>query len=98
MAQRRDRQPVQRSGNSIGLRFPDGSVRTMPIEAVDPVTSDLCCFCGESLENSDSERILLSARWLDDGRERTQSWEAHRACLAARMHESSSGTGPFFGD
>jgi hypothetical protein len=63
-----------------------------------PVTADLCCFCGRSVDGSDPERVRLSAGWLDAGNERTQSWAAHRDCLADRMHESVTGAGPFFGD
>jgi hypothetical protein len=99
MAQRRDRPPVQRSGSSIGLRFPDGSVRAMPMgAAADAATADSCCFCGESVEDSDAERVYVSVRWIEDERERTQGWNAHRTCLAERINDAVAGTGPFFGD
>jgi hypothetical protein len=97
MAQRRDRPPVQRSGSSIDIRLPDGTIKTMPLDVPEgSVTSDACCFCGQSVEARD--RIQLSVGWLDDGREREQSWDAHHDCLAKRMHESVVGTGPFFGN
>ena len=71
----------------------------MPLDALrGPVTSDICCFCGQSVEHSDSERIRLSVRWQDGGKERTQSWGAHHECVAERMRERVAGTGPFFGD
>ena len=53
---------------------------------------------GRAFVQAESEPIRLSARWTEEGNEQTQSWSAHRRCLAERMHESVSGTGPFFGD
>ena len=61
-----------------------------------PVTTDICCFCGRAVEPSDGNRIRLSVSWLDESSERTQSWDAHRDCLAERMHEAVAGTGPLF--
>jgi hypothetical protein len=98
MAQRRDRPPVQRSGSSIDVRLPDGTVKTVPVDALrGRAAPEVCCFCGLSVKHSGSERISLSVRWRDAGRERTQDWSAHRSCLAERMHETVSGAGPFFG-
>ena len=98
MGVRRERPPIERAAGSITLRLPDGTLKTMPVnEPRGPVTSDLCCFCGESVEQADAERIRLSARWLEDGQEQTQDWGAHHRCLAERMHPSVSGAGPFFG-
>ena len=99
MGVRRERPPVEQGGSSIRLRLPDGTVKTVPTGQLrGPVTADVCCFCGEDVEHTDGERIRLSARWVDDGQEKTQSWGAHRKCLAERMHDRVSGDGPFFGD
>lgn len=40
----------------------------------------------------------MSARWVEGGEEREQSWDAHRACFAERMDEALKGAGPFFVD
>ena len=98
MGVRRERPPIERAGSSIRLRLPDGSVREMPVDEMRaaPVDAELCCFCGKVVADEEGERIRVSARWTDRGDERTQSWEAHRACLAERIHDSVSGTGPFF--
>ena len=98
MGVRRERPPIERAGGSIRLRLPDGSVKEMPVEDMRaaPGDADVCCFCGESVGDEDGERIRVSARWVDHGDERTQSWGAHRACLEQRIHDSVSGTGPFF--
>jgi hypothetical protein len=98
MGVRRERPPIERAGSSIRLRLPDGSVKEMPVDEsrAAPVDDDLCCFCGESVGSDDDERIRVSARWVDRGDERTQSWGAHRACLEQRIHDSVSGAGPFF--
>jgi len=70
----------------------------MPVgEPRGPAHSDLCCFCGEGVEQSESGWIRLAARWVDGGQERTQSWSAHHGCLAGRIHPVAR-TGPFFGD
>jgi hypothetical protein len=63
-----------------------------------PVESGLCCFCGQSVEQEAPDRIRLGVRWLEDGREREQSWGAHRGCLLERLHEGVKGQGPFFGE
>jgi hypothetical protein len=70
----------------------------MPVDEVRaaPVDAEVCCFCGEDLGDDADQRIHVSARWTDGGDERTQSWGAHRACFAERIHDSVSGTGPFF--
>jgi len=99
MGVRRERPPVEHSGEGITLRLPDGTVKTMSVDDLRrPVTSEFCCFCGQSVEHSDPDRIRLSVRWVDGGEERTQSWGAHHNCLAERMDGSVTGTGPFFGD
>ena len=46
-----------------------------------------------SVEHSDSERSRNSARWVDEGRERTQGWGAHHACLAERCTTPSLARG-----
>jgi hypothetical protein len=97
MGVRRQRPPLERSASSFSVRFPDGTVKAMPVDdRRDPETPAPCCFCGEPLEQSDPERIRLSADWIDDGEERTQSWDAHHRCLALRMHDGVPGTGAFF--
>jgi hypothetical protein len=98
MSVRRERPPVQGSRNSITLRLPDGTVKTMPVREDRDEGDDVCCFCGESVEPADSGRISVLARWVDQGHDRTQAWDAHRKCFAERVHDSVSGTGPFFGD
>jgi hypothetical protein len=98
MGVRRERPPIELAGGSIRLRLPDGSVKEMPVDEVriEPVSDDICCFCGRSVSPDDGERIRVTAQWTDVGDEGTQSWGAHRACLAERIHEAVSGTGPFF--
>jgi hypothetical protein len=97
MAQRRVRPAVERSGG-LNIRLPDGTTMSMPIHAATGRTSDVCCFCGQGIEHTDSERIGIDARWEEGGNERQQSWGAHRKCLRERMHEAVMGEGPFFGD
>jgi hypothetical protein len=63
-----------------------------------PVTSEVCCFCGQGIGPSHSEHIRLGARWREDGRDCEQSWRAHRSCLLERLHDGVQGEGPFFGD
>ena len=70
----------------------------MPIRTATGQTSDLCCFCGRGIENTDPERTRIDARWEDGGDERHQSWIAHRTCLRERMHDAVIGQGPLFGD
>jgi hypothetical protein len=98
MGVRRERPPIELAGGSIRLRLPDGSVKEMPVDEVRiaPVADDICCFCGDSVGPGDGERIRVTAVWTDLGDEGTQSWGAHRACLATRIHDSVSGAGPFF--
>jgi hypothetical protein len=99
MGVRRERPAAERVGNSVRFRFPDGTTKTVPADDLRrPATADVCCFCGETVQHSDDERIRVSARWIDEGRERTQSWGAHHRCLAERMHGAVMGIGPFFGD
>lgn len=99
MGIRRERPPVEQSLNTIKVRFPDGTVKEMPVDDRRArATPGVCCFCGEVIEEADGERIGLSARWLEGGQERTQSWSAHRTCLAERMHGSAAAAGPFFGE
>jgi hypothetical protein len=100
MAQRRDRPPVQRSGESLNIRLPDGRTMSVPLSTSrGPSTADVCCFCGRSVEHSDNEYVRIGVRWIaEGGDERQQSWGAHHACLLERMHEGVKGHGPFFGD
>jgi hypothetical protein len=97
MGLRRERPSVARSGEGITLRLPDGTVKTMNVQdSRGPVAGELCCFCGEPVEQSSPGRIAVSVRWIDDGEERTQSWSAHGTCLSERMHAAVTGMGPFF--
>jgi len=97
MAKRRDQPALQTSGQTWQIRLPDGSVKQMPAEASrDAAPAHVCCFCGLDLGDSEPERVLVSARWAEDGEERSQSWGAHHRCLAERMHEAVAGAGPFF--
>jgi hypothetical protein len=82
VAQRRDQPSLQTSGQTWKIRLPDGSLKEMPIE---PATAAVCCFCGRDLDERAEERLLLSARWQQDGEERAESWSAHRGCLAERL-------------
>jgi hypothetical protein len=98
MAQRRERPPVERGGQGLNVRLPDGRTMSVPGSALrDPVTPDVCCFCGVSVEHSDPQRVRLDARWTSDGTDQHQSWAAHHKCLLERMHEGVMGQGPFFG-
>jgi hypothetical protein len=95
MAQRRERPAQQQGGKGFDFRLSDGRTISIPVtETRDPVTGDVCCFCGEGFEE---EPVSIEARWVEADRERSQSWSAHRACLAERMHERVRGTGPLFG-
>jgi hypothetical protein len=99
MGIRRERPSAEVLGNSVQFRFSDGTTKNVPVNDLrGPVTADVCCFCGQGVEHSDEQRLRLSVRWVEEGRERTQSWAAHHACLAERMHDRVSGTGPFFDD
>jgi hypothetical protein len=99
MGIRREKPPVERSADSIVVRLPDGSVRTMPVDRTrSPATPDVCCFCGEGVERADGNWIRVDVRWGQGDGEGTQSWGAHRRCLVERMHERVAGTGPFFAD
>jgi hypothetical protein len=82
MAARRDRPGLQTSasGQTFQVRLPDG--RTVGISASQ---AGACCFCGRDLGEDAAARVLLSVRWRDGEEERTQSWGAHRACLAERL-------------
>jgi hypothetical protein len=85
---RRERPPVESSLNTIRLRLPDGTVKTMPVESRSGhPSSDSCCFCGATVEQPEREGVVLSARWIDEGEERTQAWVAHRTCLAERVRD-----------
>ena len=98
MAQRRVRPAVERSGDSLNIRLPDGRTMSMPIRTVSGQTSDLCCFCGQGIEHTDPERIRIDACWEEGGNECEQSWRAHRRCLLERLHEAVKGQGRFFSD
>ena len=70
----------------------------MPVDrSRGPASSDLCCFCGQSVEQSDVDYVRLVAHWTEGGEERSQNWGAHRRCVADRMDARVAGTGPFFG-
>ncbi len=97
MAQRRDRPAIVRSGESLNIRLPDGSSLALPVAAAKAAgSSELCCFCGQSVVSSDAEAIRVAASWRESEIEREQSWRAHRGCLLERMHEHVAGAGPFF--
>ena len=99
MGIRREQPSVERSADSIVVRLPDGSVKTMPVDRLrGPVTPDVCCFCGEGVEHSENESVRVGVRWGEGANERAQSWSAHRRCLLERMHDRVAGTGPFFED
>ena len=99
MAQRRDRPPVQRSGDSINVTLGDGRTMSVPLGSLRRSgAADVCCFCGQGVKHAGADRVSLSVRWQDDATERTQSWEAHRGCLTERLHDTVKGTGPFFAD
>ena len=99
MAKRREQPPVQRSGSSIGLRFPDGTVKSMPVDSRrGAVDAQLCCFCGETVEQQDGDYTTVYVRWLENGQERHQQWPAHHKCVSDRLHPRVRGTGPFFED
>jgi hypothetical protein len=97
MAQRRERPAQQHGGKAFDFRLSDGRTISVPVEGPGPVAADGCCFCGERVGEADGERVSLLVRWVDAGEERSQTWSAHRACLAGRMHESARGSEPFFG-
>jgi hypothetical protein len=98
MAQRRERPPVQRSGSSVGLRFPDGTMKTMPVDALRGPTgsSHVCCFCGETVDEQDREFTTVSARWLEDGQGRHEQWSAHHTCVSDRLHPRVRDAGQSF--
>jgi hypothetical protein len=87
---RRERPPIERGGTSIRLRLPDGTVKALPVDDARRTSPDVCCFCGEAVEPDGGEFVRLSARWSEGDEERTQSWDAHRSCLAERLHDSAS--------
>jgi hypothetical protein len=96
MGVRRERPPAEQGHNSVAVRLPDGTTKALPIAGLrGPVTAGLCCFCGQSVEHSDPEWIRLAVDWLEGGEKRTESCDAHRACLVERLHESIN-AGLFF--
>jgi hypothetical protein len=98
MGVRRERPAVERARATIRLRLPDGTVKTMSAdESRAPGGEGVCCFCGRGVEEPGAGTVRLSAGWSAGGQEQTQSWSAHRACLAERMHDSVAGAGPLFG-
>ena len=82
MAKRRDRPGLQTSssGQTWQVRLPDGRTLGMP-----GVQAALCCFCGLELGEDGTQRVLLTACWQAGDAERTQSWSAHRACVAEQL-------------
>ena len=48
--------------------------------------AERCCFCGEPVGD---EPVTLSASWREADAEQWQTWQAHAACLAERLHESA---------
>jgi hypothetical protein len=95
MAQRRERPAQEHGGKAFDFRLSDGRSISIPVtEPQDRGAGEVCCFCGEGIEGED---VSVEARWVEGGEERSQTWRAHRACLAGRMHESVRGSGPFFG-
>lgn len=90
MSVRRQRPPIEQ-GTSIRLRLPDGTVKEMPVgDQRGPISAGRCCFCGEPVADDETQRVHLTASWLSEGSERARSWEAHRACLAERIHDSAA--------
>lgn len=99
MAQRRDRPPVELSGDSLNIKLPDGTTMSVPLKTPGrAATADLCCFCGEPVEDADAPQIRIDARWEHDGDQRQQSWGAHHRCLVERMHERVKGQQPSLND
>jgi ribosomal protein L34E len=95
MAQRRERPPAQRSGQTIGVRLPGGRTVSVPTSSSrGPAEPDVCCFCGEPVGHA--ERVELDARWVAESEERHRSLSAHRSCLLDRLHERVRG--PSFAD
>ena len=80
--------------NIIELRLPGGATISVT-DPRGPADPDICCFCGETVDDADSECVTLTASWLEHGSEKHQSWAAHRRCLAERMDERVRGVGPF---
>jgi hypothetical protein len=79
MAQRREREPVKKSGEAaIGFRLPDGTTLSVPLKQRPAV----CCFCGGEVAVDAPDHVTLSAAWNDGGSEQSRSWDAHRGCLA----------------
>jgi hypothetical protein len=95
MAQRRERPAQQHGGKAFDFRLSDGRTISVPMKEPGPVAADGCCFCGADVE-AGADHVSVVVRWVEDGDERSQSWSAHRACLAGRMHESVRGVGPFW--
>jgi len=97
MAQRRDRPAVERSGESLNIKLPDGTTMSVPLSTSRPtVSADICCFCGATVEHADPQRIRVDAHWEHDGGERRRSWGAHDRCLLERLHDRATGQEPFF--
>jgi hypothetical protein len=83
----------------VDLRLRDGTTISVPITSLrGPVNSDICCFCGETVDYANSEYVRLAAVWTEDAAEKSQGWGAHHRCLADRMDERVRDVGPFFGD
>jgi hypothetical protein len=97
MSQRRQVASNPGGRNTIELRLPGGA--TMSV--TDPrgrASAEVCCFCGEAVDDPDGDYVSVAASWAERGVEKRQSWEAHRRCLAETLHERVRGVGPFFGN
>jgi len=99
MAQRRDRPPVERAGDSLNIKLPDGTTMSVPLNASSrSPTVDLCCFCGERVQQADPSAIRIDARWEQGGDERRRSWRAHHRCLFERIDDRVKGEEPSAND
>jgi hypothetical protein len=96
VAVRRDRPGLDLAGDSVNVTLPDGRTMAVPVKPRDQATADVCCFCGERVELSDPEWTRLGVLWRTGGGEHRQTWEAHRSCMSALMHDRVKGDGPFF--
>jgi hypothetical protein len=97
MAQRRQAPSNPGGHNTIELRLPGGATISVTGRH-GTFNAETCCFCGETVNDANSEYVTLAASWLEHDTEKRQSWAAHHRCLADKMDERVRGVGPFFGE
>jgi len=85
---RRERPPGQAVGSgSAGLRLGDGTTVSVSLGREPEAADEVCCFCGEQLDEADPDRVTVTVSRADElGEPRSRT--AHAACLPEPLRES----------